>query len=38
MSEVPCPERNDEDFNITFIGRIENLQKGIKRLKKSYFF
>ena len=38
MSEIPCPERNDEDFNVTFIGRIENLQKGIKRLKKVILF
>ena len=38
MTEVPYPERNDEDFNVTFIGRIEDLQKGIKRLKKVIFF
>lgn len=32
-SEVTFPERNDEEFQITFIGRMEDLQKGIKRLK-----
>lgn len=26
--------RNDKKFDIIFIGRIENLQKGVKRLKK----
>ena len=34
QSEVSFPERNDEEFNVTFIGRMEDLQKGIKRLKK----
>ena len=32
-SEVALPERNDEEFQVTFIGRMEDLQKGIKRLK-----
>ena len=32
-SDVALPERNDEEFQVTFIGRMENLQKGIKRLK-----
>jgi glycosyltransferase involved in cell wall biosynthesis len=32
-SEVTFPERNDEEFQVTFIGRMEDLQKGIKRLK-----
>ncbi len=27
--------RNDDEFRVIFIGRIENLQKGIKRLKKT---
>lgn len=38
ISDVPYPERNDESFNVTFIGRIEDLQKGIKRLRKVIFF
>ncbi|MEM0134183.1 MAG: glycosyltransferase family 4 protein [Thermoplasmatales archaeon] len=34
--ETPLLEvrRNDNSFNILFIGRIENLSKGIRRLKK----
>ena len=37
-SEVVFPQRNDEEFQITFIGRMEELQKGIKRLKKVILF
>ena len=37
-SEVTSPERNDEEFQVTFIGRMEDLQKGIKRLKKVIQF
>ena len=33
-SDVTFPERNDNEFFVTFIGRMEDLQKGIKRLKK----
>ena len=33
-SDVTFPERNDKEFFVTFIGRMEDLQKGIKRLKK----
>ena len=37
-SEVTFPERNDEEFQVTFIGRMEDLQKGINRLKKVVQF
>ena len=37
-SEVTFPERNDEEFQVTFIGRMEDLQKGIRRLKKVIQF
>lgn len=37
-SEVTFPERNDEEFQVTFIGRMEDLQKGIKRLRKVIQF
>ncbi len=37
-SEVTFPKRNDEEFQVTFIGRMEDLQKGIKRLKKVVQF
>ena len=37
-SEVTFPERNDEEFQVTFIGRMEDLQKGIKRLKNVIQF
>lgn len=37
-SEVTFPARNDEEFQVTFIGRFEDLQKGIKRLKKVIQF
>ena len=33
-SDVTFPERNEKEFSVTFIGRMEDLQKGIKRLKK----
>jgi glycosyltransferase involved in cell wall biosynthesis len=33
-TDVTFPKRNDKDFFVTFIGRMEELQKGIKRLKK----
>lgn len=32
-SEVALPERNDDEFQVAFIGRMEDLQKGINRLK-----
>ena len=35
---VPFPERNDEEFQVTFIGRMEDLQKGIRRLRKVILF
>jgi glycosyltransferase involved in cell wall biosynthesis len=34
QSERFIAGRNDKNFEIIFIGRIENLQKGVKRLKK----
>ena len=37
-SEVTFPERKDKEFQVTFIGRMEDLQKGIKRLKKVIQF
>ena len=37
-SEVAFPERKDKEFQVTFIGRMEDLQKGIKRLKKVIQF
>ena len=37
-SEIDFPERNDEEFCIVFIGRMEDLQKGIRRLKKVIKF
>lgn len=33
-SDDTFPKRNDEEFQVSFIGRMEDLQKGIKRLKK----
>lgn len=32
-SDVEFPIRNDDDFQVTFIGRMDDLQKGIKRLR-----
>ena len=37
-SELFFPQRNDEEFQVTFVGRMEELQKGIKRLKKVMLF
>ena len=33
-SSTEFPIRNDQDFQVTFIGRMDNLQKGIRRLRK----
>ena len=37
-SEVNFPIRNDTEFSVIFIGRMEDLQKGIRRLKKVIQF
>lgn len=37
-SGVNFPNRNDTEFSVIFIGRMEDLQKGIRRLKKVIQF